>query len=248
VPLAIPADSLVDRFCAPDPWLLAGAAVVVVLAMIHAAIRRNLPVALRLTPIDDDSLCDTTSDLASALQQVGFERLGPALQADLRPPVALVVLVHRQIDRFATIYELRQPRLRVFHEFVSSLDREASTLTTVAAPEAATLPLAPRELMQVIRHADTPALHAAHEAALAHLRTRGIRPYPLASVTPDDLLRLLREAILRKRQAFLARPIQHTFVALGRAIRRRSPHETPIATQAYARAQIDAIAALPARR
>ncbi len=249
VALLTAADSFLDRLCTgADPWLLVGSAVAATLLMVHVAIRRNLPVELQLTAVPDEALCDETAQLASALQQAGFERLGPALRADLRPPVTLVALVHRQLDRFATIYELRQPRLRVFHEFVSSLDRDESTLTTTAAPEAASLPLAPRELMQVIHDADTPGLHAAHGAALEHLRARGIHAFSLAAVTPDDLVRLLREAILRKRRKFLSRPVWHTLVTLGRALSKRSPHLAPIATQPFARAQIDAIAAQSPRR
>ena len=225
-------------------WLWPIAAIVMVAALfaaIMAGIGRNLPKRLELAPLTRGPIPPLLQTSIAELEQLGFERLGPALVAHLQIPTLIAPMVHRGACAHAAVYFLTAPRPRTACDFVTVFGDRACAVTTASIPDAGTLPPPDGALLQIIRGSAEQRFRA-HAEALALVAEHGFRGAHVAA-TSDEFVELMRGATAAQRREFFAAPIRNTCLVLFRALTKLNPYTRPITSQPLVRERLQQRAA-----
>jgi hypothetical protein len=220
----------------PARHLVTGALVLMALvAMTASQVLANLPEAVSLEPAPIAAPDPAVRALSDELQAQGFVSAGPPYRVGVRPPAMLWALVHEQESTYATVFRTGTIPAKVAFDVVTIFHGARGGLTSGTEPSGAALPASPGSLRQVFPGQGPQQVFAAHKAALAYVRQRGVALNPAsASAFP----RVFRESFARQRRTFLTRPLINAATVLWRASTQSTPHLGPIQQQAGTEAVI----------
>jgi hypothetical protein len=214
-----------------------GAAVlgVFTVLLVRAAILKSLPEVVSVTPLDEAQLAKELRDAASGITDIGFERAGFPLRFELGQSATVVPLMNGKDSAYATAMRFETKPPKHSFDFVTRFNDGAVSVTSSPEGGAGILPLGDGEFLQIIEGADAKTLYHHHAYAVDLLRRQGLKP---CAVEHGAVCDLLKGSIATKRSLVLAAPWRHTFVALYRTLRKKSPYHGPLASQAEARARL----------
>lgn len=167
--------------------------------------------------------------LIAQLQALGFETIEPSLRIDLRPPATIVVMMNRAAACWASVFVTGTLPRRVGYDILSVVEGKRGTMTSLADPAAAVLPVPPGHFKQVIRGASPQELLTHHQRAVDFLASRGV-----SVEQPDgqDVAGRVRRSLVLQRQVVTANPLKAAAVTLWRATTKRTPFDRALASQA----------------
>lgn len=212
----------------------AASAVAAMLAMVWFAVRRSiarsLPDRAHVVPVAAVDLLPATAAAVDALAAAGFVPLGEAQRPNLEPAPVVLPFVHRDRGMLAAVYQLTEPRQRTVVDIVTTFACGAA-LTTSDAGDAATLPPAADNFLQIGRDAAVAALVALHQEGVSTLRAIGRRTTSTAAVSLADFVHRLLAHVRERRDAFDRAPSRTTAVALWRTLFGCRRHDRPLHEQ-----------------
>jgi len=216
-------------------WVLPVLALLAVaVAGLHTAILRNLPSSLGVEPIDDEMIGPNQREIAEQIMELGFERIGKAITADMQPESRVVALQHED-GTYASVIQILGNQPKLAFDFVSVFQTPDVSLTSSREKDSGVLPAARGEFLQILPGLEPAELLAKHRAAIEYLEDHRLKTRIAA---PADYLKLLTAAFRRKRELFLKRSVMHTLTALTRVVRKTTPYLGRIETQAAAQRQL----------
>lgn len=219
-----------DFFVALGAWrplILAGILVVGLLATTGMQLAINLPRDVKVEPLAE-ALPPDVAFLVSRYQAIGFELVVPLLRVNLRPAGTLSILMNRSAGCWASVFSTGTVPRRVGFDISSTIEGERGTLSSLADPGAAVLPLSPGCFKQVFPGATPEALLVYHREAQEYLTARGVRFEP---PSPRDVTARIRRSINAQREVVAANPLKAAALVLWRATTKRTPYNRPVANQ-----------------
>jgi hypothetical protein len=212
----------------PLRWLVVGAAFALfLLAAVGMQLAVGLPENVGVEP-HDETPRDDERLLARRFENLGFEHVGAPLKIELRPAARMQVLADLESGCWATVFATTTLPRKVGCDVFSVIEGERGSLTTLADPNGAVLPLAPGSFRQVFAGATPDELVRRHLEAVVYLNARGVR---FETPTGDDLPAKIRRSIATQRRTVMANPIRASIVTLWRALSKRSPFARPLGEQ-----------------
>jgi hypothetical protein len=219
-----------DAFQALGLWrflVLAAIAIIGLLAMSGFLIAVNFLREVAVEPVEE-ALAPDVAALIDRFRSTGFELVIPLLRLDLRPPGTMSIMINRSAECWASVYSTGTIPRRVGYEIYSEIEGERGTLTSLADPGAAVLPLMPGYFKQVFFGALPEVLLARHGEAQAFLMARGVRFEPPG---PQDIPARIRRAAKAQRQFIAANPLKALVLLVWRGVTRTTPYNQPVAIQ-----------------
>lgn len=212
----------------PGRWLVVGALLVVLLlAAVGMQLAVGLPENVGIGP-HDEAPGDDEQLLVRRFEDLGFERVGLPLKIELRPAARMQVLADRDSGCWASVFATTTLPRKIGCDVFSVIEGERGSLTTLADPNGAVLPIAPGSFRQVFRGASPDELVRRHLEAVVYLNGRGVR---FETPTVDDLPAKIRRSIAVQRRTVMANPVRASIVGLWRFVSKRSPFLLPLAEQ-----------------
>ncbi len=204
--------------------LLCGAALVSFFAIIILA---NLPADVQLTP-DPGASTGGLDELMVRIVALGFVTAGPPLQVKIAPPALFVPYMNEAWGTYAMLYRTGTVPPKTMHEFVTILDDEKGSLTTLAEVKGDVLPSEKKIRKQIFPGASVEELFEYHCEAVTHLHNQGLfrRSVSAETVIPD-----MKKSFARSRARFLSSPLWNTLVVVYRIKSGKVPHLGSIMSQ-----------------
>lgn len=192
------------------------------------AVFAALPRDITLEPMDADGANAQMMGRMDEAEAEGFELAGPVLKVGMPFPTALVPMVHRDGQAYATFFSIRaQNQITTSFDIVTLFEGDGG-LTTNSEPAGTCNPAAVGSFRQVFPGANIAQLMAQHRAAIAFLQREGA---VVSSHTADQFDAAIRHAINKSRDTFLRNPLGYTAIAVWRTVTKTTPHIGPIAEQ-----------------
>jgi len=210
----------------------------ITLLLVYFAIERNLPENLVATPVDDDEIPMPLYDAMGDLEDLHYERVGPALVLGLMPRPTVVAYYDPASGSYGNVFHVPSKPPKNGYDFVTLL-AHGGTLTTGMDLGGGALALAPGCFMQIFPRAAPHELWIRHREAVDFLHDQGVQT---VQADPDRYEEDLREALRRQRRTFLQARIANTLRTLYRSAFRTTPYQGPLQRQHDARNEIDALA------
>jgi len=219
-----------DSFLALGPWrplILACIVIVGLLAVTGLQLAISLPRDVNVEPLAE-TLAPDVAALIHQYRAIGFELVIPLLRVDIRPSGTLSIMVNRSAGCWGSVFVTGTVPRRVGYDIYSIIEGERGSLTSLAEPGAAVLPLAPGCFKQVFHGATPEVLLARHREAQAFLSERGVRFDPPG---PQDVPARIRRSLNTQRQIIAANPLKAAALVLWRATTKSTPYNLPVASQ-----------------